>query len=56
MTDRSNLMVAAEAGYLEIVKLLIEAGHPIDSQDSGGYTALILSAEAGHIEIVEALI
>lgn len=50
------LMDAAREGKLEILKLLIESGANVDSQDSFGRTALHFSAEEGHLEIVRALL
>ena len=42
--------------FIEIVKLLIEAGSNINKQDNFGYTALIYASIYGHIDIVKLLI
>ena len=50
------IIAAAQNGYLEIVKLLIENGANVDSQTELGYTALELAASNGHLEVVDLLI
>mmetsp|Transcript_20560 Transcript_20560/g.26639 ORF Transcript_20560/g.26639 Transcript_20560/m.26639 type:complete len:212 (-) Transcript_20560:117-752(-) len=52
----SALMMSAEAGHLEIVKALIEAGAQVEIRDSYGRTPLYAAAVAGHIEIVRFLV
>lgn len=47
------LMVAAEAGHLPVVKLLIEKGCDIFLRDKPGRTAVIAASEQGHQEIAE---
>ena len=46
------LLVAADRGDAETVKLLLEAGVKADVQAPDGSTALIRAARAGHTEIV----
>ena len=43
-------------GHLEIVKLLIERGTNINTQNNDGDTALTACMPNGHIEIVKLLI
>ena len=47
------LMQASRAGYLEIVKLLLDRGAVIDSVDKGGNKAFIKAAAGCHVEIVK---
>lgn len=49
----SALQAAAENGYLDVVKLLVEKG--ADSTYKGEYTALQLAEMAEHSEIVDYL-
>lgn len=55
------LMMAAEEGNVDSVKLLLEAGkatghNMINKLDSRGYNALHMAVENGHPDVVEALI
>ncbi|OJJ98474.1 hypothetical protein ASPACDRAFT_122273 [Aspergillus aculeatus ATCC 16872] len=47
---------AAGAGKLELVKLLVEAGHPVDAPGTYNRTALLRAAYSGHREVAEYLI
>ena len=49
----SALQAAAENGYLDVVKLLVEKGANVDYK--GEYTALQLAEMAEHVEIIEYL-
>ena len=49
----SALQAAAENGYLEVVKLLVEKGANVDYK--GEYTALQLAEMAEQVEIIEYL-
>jgi ankyrin repeat protein len=61
---RTALMIAAEKGRVEAVKMLIEKGAGVDYRyEAGGYadyyyndTALMFAARAGHAEVVRILI
>ena len=56
---RTPLMIAAEYGKLEIVKLLLDRGANtyIQTQNfSKGHTALIYACERGHLDVVEELL
>jgi ankyrin repeat protein len=50
------LQKASEKGYEEIVKLLLDAGVDVKSQDRSGRSALHLAASGGHTEIVKLLL
>jgi len=51
------LMIAAENGNLEIVKLLIEHGSdPNARQQAGGHNALINAIHGQHLEVVKYLL
>mmetsp|Transcript_8890 Transcript_8890/g.28218 ORF Transcript_8890/g.28218 Transcript_8890/m.28218 type:complete len:213 (-) Transcript_8890:60-698(-) len=52
----SALMMSAEAGHLDIVKALKEAGAQIEIRDSYGRTPLYAAAVAGHIDVVSYLV
>ena len=66
LTQRSRnmctaLMIAAEEGNLQSVRLLLDAGNAtghkvINKLDSRGYTALHMAVENGHDSVVEALV
>ena len=56
-TDRETpLMKAAEGGYEDIVKLLLERGADVMMRDEDGDTALVYAVEEGHDSIVKILI
>ncbi len=50
------LMIAAKKGYLEIVKILVQAHANLDHQAKNGETALILAASHHNRDIVRYLI
>ena len=50
------LYSAANKGYLEIVKLLIENGADINKSNNDGWTPLYSAADKGHLEVVKLLI
>ena len=53
---RTALHFAAQKGYVEIVRLLLEAGANADVADLFMKTSLHVAAERGHVEIVELLL
>ncbi|KAB5546847.1 ankyrin repeat-containing domain protein [Coniochaeta sp. 2T2.1] len=53
---RRALHLAAERGFEEIVRLLLEAGVEVDEPDEEGITPLVLAAVAGEPGIVEDLL
>jgi ankyrin repeat protein len=50
------LILAAEKGYAEVVKALLDKGADINVRSDDGSTALILAAEEGHEDVVKALL
>ena len=50
------LHMAAQAGYEEIVELLIKYGIEIDATTEDGTTALFNAVEKGHLTVVETLL
>jgi ankyrin len=52
----SPLQVAAKAGHLPIVAMLLEMGARINHKDSEGKTALIYASEQGHSAVVSHLL
>jgi hypothetical protein len=54
--DKDYLVMTAREGRLDLVKLLLEAGFPIDSRDNTTETALIAAARAGRAEVALYLI
>ncbi|MEK6236654.1 MAG: ankyrin repeat domain-containing protein, partial [Planctomycetales bacterium] len=53
---RTALHVAAEKGYLDIVKKLLEEGADPDGKTTDGSTPLLLAAKGGHKEVVDWLL
>jgi ankyrin repeat protein len=55
--ERTPLMLAAERGCIEVVRLLVDGGAKIDNgKASNKRTALLLAAEHGHAEVVSYLL
>ena len=54
--DKTPLMVATESGNLQALKLLIDAGANINSQDKLGETALMMAAHLNNKPMVSALL
>ena len=50
------LMLAAQDGHVEIVRLLLESGADKHLAMNDGRTALIVAPQRGHLEIVELLL
>ena len=53
---RAALLMASSAGYVEIVRLLLEAGANKEAADDDGRTALLTASCAGHVNIVRILL
>jgi ankyrin repeat protein len=49
------LMVAAEAGQLQVVRLLLTRGADPDAREPDGRTALDLARAAGHRQVIALL-
>ena len=54
--DEFALITASEAGDLEAVKALIEAGADVKFQDADGWTALMSASINGHSKVAETLL
>lgn len=54
--NKTDLIIAAEAGKFDDVEALLDSDSEIEAQDMFGETALHYAAENGHFEIVEALV
>ena len=50
------LVWAAEGGFLDTVKYLLESGASVNQTDFYGQTALHMATEFGHVEVVRHLI
>lgn len=50
------LILASEAGYLEVVDLLLVNNAEVDIEGSGQYTSLMISATIGRTAVVEMLL
>lgn len=55
-TDRTPLILAAENGQAEVVKLLIDMGVDKEAMDSDDNTALYVAAKNGHENVVKLLL
>lgn len=55
-TGTTALMFAAQAGYSEIVEILIKHGADVNHQDNKGWTALMTSSKNGYIDTVGLLL
>ena len=55
-TCGSALHVAAGAGHVNAVRLLLQHGASLDARDDCGCTALHCAAQHGHTEVVELLL
>ena len=53
---RTALMIAAEAGHLEAVRLLVAHGADADFADLHGETPLMVAAKGGRDDVVEYLV
>ena len=51
-----GLVLAAQVGHLEVVRLFLEAGADKDAADTFGWTALDYAARHGHLEVVRLLL
>ncbi len=53
---KTLLMTAAQLGYTDIVRTLIDKGAKTDTKELAGWTALMMASYAGHKEVVKILI
>ena len=53
--QRTALMVAAQAGLMEVVSVLLELGAQINAQDETGLSAYMLAAQSGELEVLKKL-
>ena len=49
--DMTGLMMACEAGHVEIARLLLRYGAPVEAVDGNGSSALLLAALEGQLEV-----
>jgi len=56
IAGRSALIVAAIAGHVKIIKMLLESGATVDDKDNKGLSALSWAVIRGHTEVVTALL
>jgi ankyrin repeat protein/preprotein translocase subunit SecA len=54
--SKTPLMSAAQNGYLEVVKYLLEQGSDIEEKDEDGMTALVYASKAGRLDTVKYLV
>ncbi|KAF0709652.1 hypothetical protein AaE_012824 [Aphanomyces astaci] len=54
--DAGVLCVAASAGFLEVVKELIQCGADVDLADNNGYSPLYAATLTGHLHVVQELV
>jgi ankyrin repeat protein len=58
--DMTALMLASIAGYIDVVKLLIDKGANVNAKNNNGWTALMLVSQIAHqmshIDLIELLI
>jgi ankyrin repeat protein len=56
--DSMALWIAAGLGHVEIVRLFLDAGAPIEFrlQDAGGYTPLLVATSEGKLEVMQLLL
>lgn len=52
----SLLLMAAEQGYVDLIKPLIQAGASLNLQNNDGWTPLIAATAAGNLDIVKTLL
>ena len=49
----TSLHLAASKGFIEIVKILLDAGADVTDVDANGSSALQLARDNGHTEVAE---
>ena len=54
--NETPLIIAAREGFLNIVKILVEAGASLDMTDEDENTALLIALEEEHYEVAELLL
>ena len=52
----TTLGIAADKGYLDVVKQLLEKGVAIETRNEFGFTALMIAAESGQLAMVKLLL
>ena len=52
----NSLILAAESGHLDMVRLLIETAADVNAARIDGYTALMCAAQNGHTDCAKLLI
>ena len=54
--ERTALMMAAEAGQLEVVRYLLEKGAVVNDENIFGCSVMNFAADKGHLEIIHELL
>ncbi len=54
--DHRLLVDCAQRNQIEVVKLMLDLGFPIDAKDEQGFTALLVASWNGHVELMEELL
>ncbi|KOS48725.1 hypothetical protein ACN38_g270 [Penicillium nordicum] len=54
--ERTSIHLAAKNGHIDVVRVLSDAGSPINAQDRNGSTPLAFAAWNGHLDIVQFLL
>ncbi|MEL7534882.1 MAG: ankyrin repeat domain-containing protein [Bacteroidota bacterium] len=54
--DLRLLVDCAQHNKIEVVKLMLDLGFPIDAKDEQGFTALLVATWNGHIDLMEELL
>ncbi|TRM70008.1 hypothetical protein BD626DRAFT_476016 [Schizophyllum amplum] len=53
---RTPLQLAAQCGYLELVRLLVDRGSSVDTREGTDRTSLHIAVENGHVEVARFLL
>ncbi|KAK6625359.1 hypothetical protein RUM43_005656 [Polyplax serrata] len=56
LTGTTALFFAAQAGYLDVVRILLDNGAPVDSCSIDGGTPLFVACQCGHMAVVKELV
>ena len=54
--NNTTLLLAAQYGHVEFVKLLLEKGAAMEARNNEKNTPMLLAAKNGHVEVVKLLL